>query len=256
MGSYSGKQGPEGHLDLQVPQRAAFRVIYTASQVRPCDRFRPEIAALLANESMQKFLAKRRKTTHGNLKNRMKKNRIGNRVRWNPMAESGFKLGRRDRPVLCMSPLIGVLVLVLGAGLVIARNHLILNETPSVPVGLYAASSPDTATFVTFCLPPLPAGVRHDPAVCTWSRPHGRPVLKRLMATTHRGLHLRGDTANALDPRLFGPLPKKLVRGYWRPVLTWSGHGRHDSPHESIEEWHGECGVAVIGIVDYALGNQ
>ena len=152
--------------------------------------------------------------------------------------------------------LIGVFVLALCTGLVSARYHLILNGTPSVPGGLYPATSPANATFLTFCLPPLPAGVRHDPAVCTWSQPHGRPVLKRLMGTTHRGLHLRGDTANALDSRLFGTLPEKLVRGYWRPVLTWSGYIRHDSPHESIEERHGECGVAVSGTVDHALGDQ
>ncbi len=119
-------------------------------------------------------------------------------------------------------PLIAVLVLTLGVGLVSARNHLILNGTPSVPVGFYAASSPDNATFVTFCLPPLPAGIRHDPAVCTWSQPQGRPVLKRLVATTHRGFRLCGDTANALDSRLFGPLPPELVRGYWQPVLTFN----------------------------------
>ena len=123
--------------------------------------------------------------------------------------------------MLYIGPLIGVLVLALGAGLVSARNHLILNGTPSVPVGLYAASSPDNATFVTFCLPQLPAAVRHDPAVCSWSQPQGRPVLKRLMATTHRGLHLCGDPDNALDSRLFGFLPVELVRGYWRPVLTF-----------------------------------
>ncbi len=93
--------------------------------------------------------------------------------------------------------MIGVFVLALCTGLVSARYHLILNGTPSVPVGLYAVTIPTNATFVTFCLPPLPAGVRHDPAVCTWSQPHGRPVLKQLMGTIHRGLHLRGNTANA-----------------------------------------------------------
>lgn len=123
--------------------------------------------------------------------------------------------------MLHAGPLIGMLVLALGAGLVSARNHLIMNGTPSVPVGLYAASSPDNATFVTFCLPPLSASISHDPVLCTWSQPHGKPVLKRLVAKTDRGLHLCGDSANALDSRLFGPLPPELVRGYWQPVLTF-----------------------------------
>ena len=117
--------------------------------------------------------------------------------------------------------LFGGVVLAVWAGMVAARDSMILNWTASVPVGVYFASSPDDATFVTFCLPPLPETIRHDPAVCTWSRPRGRPVLKRLAATTRRGLHLCGDTSNALDSRLFGPLPAGLVRGYWRPVLTF-----------------------------------
>lgn len=112
-------------------------------------------------------------------------------------------------------------MLAAGAGMVTARDSMILNWTASVPVGVYFASSPDVATFVTFCLPPLPETIRHDPAVCTWSQLRGRPVLKRLAATTRRGLHLCGDSDNALDSRLFGPLSVELVRGYWRPVLTF-----------------------------------
>ena len=40
------------------------------------DQFRPEIEALLANGSTQKFVAKRYNTTPGNLSNWMKKNGI------------------------------------------------------------------------------------------------------------------------------------------------------------------------------------
>ncbi len=149
-----------------------------------------------------------------------------------------------------------LLALSAGSGMVVARDRLILNWTVSVPVGFYVSSNPGSATFVTFCLPPLPSSIRHDPSLCTWSQPRGKPVLKRLVAMTCHGLHLRGDTANALDSRLFGPLPKKLVQGYWRPVLTWSGYVRHDSPHEFIEERNGECGVAVSGTVDHAFGDQ
>ena len=117
--------------------------------------------------------------------------------------------------------LFGGVVLAAGVGMVAARDSIILNWTASVPVGLYFASSSESATFVTFCLPPLPETIRHAPELCTWSQPRGRPVLKRLAATTRRGLHLCGDTFNALDSRLFGPLPVELARGYWRPVLTF-----------------------------------
>ena len=152
--------------------------------------------------------------------------------------------------------LIGGLFLAIGTGIVAARDSLILNWTPSVPVGFYALSNPARATFVTFCLPPLPLWVRHDPGVCTWSNSNGLPILKRLVASGPSGLYLCGDTGNALDSRVFGPLPTELVRGYWRPVLTWSWPGRHNSFHEVIGQRPGECSVEVNGAGNHALGNQ
>ena len=106
------------------------------------------------------------------------------------------------------------------AVLLAGRGRVIVNTSASVPVGLYAAAAPASATFVTFCLPRLPPEVRHDPAFCTPERPAGRPVLKRVHAVTARGVVVGGDRPDALDSRLFGPLEPALVRGWWRPVLT------------------------------------
>ena len=52
----------------------------------------------------------------------------------------------------------GLLAFVVGAGIVSARDHVILKWTPSVPVGHYVSSSPTAAKIVTFCLPSF-AGV-------------------------------------------------------------------------------------------------
>ncbi len=101
------------------------------------------------------------------------------------------------------------------------RDHVVLNTGGSVPVGFCIAVDPADAEYVTFCLPPLPASIRHDPSLCTWSQPRGRPVLKRLFSTTRLGLHLGGDSTNALDSRQFGPSPVELVQGFWRPVLKF-----------------------------------
>ena len=106
------------------------------------------------------------------------------------------------------------------AAVVAVRELVVVNTSGSVPVGLYVAATPATATFVTFCLPRLPRTVRHDPAFCAPDQPKGRPVIKRLHDVTAEGVVVRGDRPDALDSRLFGPLDPALVRGWWRPVLT------------------------------------
>lgn len=117
----------------------------------------------------------------------------------------------------------GLALAVVLAGAVLARDRWLVNTTPSVPVGIYVAAPPAGAGFVSFCLPSLPRTVRHDPGICREGRPEGRPVLKRLEARSERGLILSGDRPDALDSRLFGPLSPALVRGYWRPLLTFGG---------------------------------
>ena len=114
----------------------------------------------------------------------------------------------------------GLTLAVVLAGAVLFRDHWLVNTTPSVPIGIYVAAPPPKAGFVSFCLPSLPPSVWHDPGICRQGQPDGRPVLKRLEARSERGLILRGDSPDALDSRLFGPLSPVLVRGYWRPLLT------------------------------------
>ena len=112
------------------------------------------------------------------------------------------------------------LALAVALGLAAARGRLLVNPTGSVPAGLYAAAEPGRAGFVAFCLPELPAGIRHAPDLCTRSRPGGTPVLKRVAARVPGGVLVRGDARASLDSRVFGPVPAALVRGYYRPLLT------------------------------------
>ena len=60
------------------------------------------------------------------------------------------------------------------------RDQVVLNTGVSVPVGFYIAVDPSDAEYVTFCLPPLPNGVRFDPVLCSPANPNGRPVIKRV----------------------------------------------------------------------------
>ena len=112
------------------------------------------------------------------------------------------------------------LALAVALGLGPARGWFLLNLTGSVPVGLYAAAEPGEASFVAFCLPELPAGIRHAPGLCTGSRPGGTPVLKRIAARAPDGVLVRGDARASLDSRVFGRVPERLVRGHYRPLLT------------------------------------
>ena len=84
------------------------------------------------------------------------------------------------------------------------RDQLVLNTGSSVPVGVYIAADPADAEYVTFCLPPLPHGVRFDPALCSPVNPNGRPVIKRVTGVMDGALHVRGDIPSALDSDLFG----------------------------------------------------
>ncbi|MDE2773166.1 MAG: hypothetical protein OXI46_05605 [Gemmatimonadota bacterium] len=112
-------------------------------------------------------------------------------------------------------------LVVVMVGAVLSRDHWLINTTSSVPIGIYVAAPSAEAGYVSFCLPSLPRTVRYDPGICREGQPAGRTVLKHLEARSERGLILRGDRPDSLDSRLFGPLSPALVRGYWRPLLTF-----------------------------------
>ena len=90
----------------------------------------------------------------------------------------------------------------------------------SVPVGFTIAADPADAGYVTFCRPPLPYGVRFDPAHCSPANPNGRPVTKRVTGVMDGEVHVRGDIPSALDGDLFGGLDIALVRRRCRPVFV------------------------------------
>ena len=99
-------------------------------------------------------------------------------------------------------------------------DQVVLNTGGSVPVGFYIAVDPSDAGFVTFCLPPLPPGIRFDPALCSPANPNGRPVIKRVARVKDGSVRVRGDIPFALDSELFGALDLTLVRGWWRPAFV------------------------------------
>ena len=114
---------------------------------------------------------------------------------------------------------VGALSLILAVA-VMFRDQVVLNTGGSVPVGFYIAADPADAEYVTFCLPPLPHGIRFDPALCNPANPYGRPVIKRVARVTDDAVYVRGDIPFALDSDLFGALDSTMVRGWWRPVLV------------------------------------
>ena len=102
------------------------------------------------------------------------------------------------------------------------RDQVVLNTGSSVPVGFYITVDPADAEYVTFCLPPLPHGIRFNPALCSPANPTGRPVIKRVVRVMDGAVHVRGDIPSALDSDLFGALDSTLVQGWWRPVFVYA----------------------------------
>ena len=113
-------------------------------------------------------------------------------------------------------------ICVLAGGLAIGRERLLVNVSPSAPIGIYVMTDPTDAEFVTFCLPKLTVSIMHDPVLCSPRNPEGIPVIKRIADTLHRELIVTGDGPSPLDSRVFGPLPFDDVRGYWRAFATLS----------------------------------
>ena len=100
------------------------------------------------------------------------------------------------------------------------RDQVVLNTGGSVPVGFYIAADPSDAEYVTFCLPPIPQGIRFDPALCSPANPNGRLVIKRVARMNDGAVYVRGDLPFALDSDLFGALDSTLVRGWWQQALV------------------------------------
>lgn len=125
---------------------------------------------------------------------------------------------RAERIVIYM--LTGLLALIIPLGF---ANHLGLvigNPTNSVPPGLYRIAAPDRAGYVTFCLGTRHRGDPFYPLYCSPDDPGGIRILKRITTRHEDGsLTVSGDTPDALDSRLLGPVRSDDIRGWWTPLI-------------------------------------
>ncbi|WP_316014656.1 hypothetical protein [Roseobacter sp. HKCCA0434] len=101
-----------------------------------------------------------------------------------------------------------------------ASPHLLLVRTPSVPVGLYIRSSESGATYVTFCLPELPPGIRAPAHLCQPGNPDGRPVIKQIERRVGEGYVLVGQGEYPLDSSVLGPVAHAHIVGFYRPLIV------------------------------------
>ncbi|MCA0367946.1 MAG: S26 family signal peptidase [Proteobacteria bacterium] len=157
---------------------------------------------------------------------------------------------------------VGVAVFLLGCTALIVRETLgtaLINESPSLPKGLYLRSpgaSPDRASIVAVPQPAVaraylgalgaPAGMLlikrvsavEGDIVCRWGarvttpdrtvaalardrRGVALPVWSGCRRLEAGDLFLLGDTASSFDSRYFGPVRRSEVAGVYREVLTW-----------------------------------
>ena len=110
--------------------------------------------------------------------------------------------------------LIGLVHLATATGLIIG------NAKPSVPRGLYMRDEPHKAQYVTFCLQTRHRTKSFYKMACSRDAPHKTRILKRIVKRNTDGtLIVEGDTPNALDSRILGPITPSQIRGYWRPLI-------------------------------------
>ena len=170
---------------------------------------------------------------------------------------------RRKRPLphgllpLSLGPVLGVVLL--GGALHDGPALAVVNESPSLPRGLYIRderATPERGAVVTVPQPPsvrpylarlgMPADVRlikrvaatAGDAVCSdgrWLLAPGRMVEVRGVDRTGAALpvwrgcrrlapderFLLGDTPTSLDSRYFGPVRTAQIEGVYRETLTW-----------------------------------
>lgn len=150
-------------------------------------------------------------------------------------------------------------LLVLGVVAHVAPMLAIVNESPSVPKGLYvrvAASAPKTGDVVAIPQPPsarsylaslgMPADVKlikrvaaaAGDTICTANgtvvlpgrvlpvRDHDRrgwtlPGWRGCRRLAPNEVFLVGDTANSFDSRYFGPVRSAQVEGVFREAVRW-----------------------------------
>ena len=119
----------------------------------------------------------------------------------------------------------GVALLAILVGTIhqlVSHGMLIGNHSPSVPPGLYIASSPHTATYVSFCLRDDHIDIAMAGGFCHTANPDGTHILKRIVRRhTDQSLTVTGATAHALDSRVLGDITPRMIHGWWQPLWTW-----------------------------------
>ncbi|MCY4288612.1 MAG: hypothetical protein OXC63_08470 [Aestuariivita sp.] len=119
-----------------------------------------------------------------------------------------------------------VLIAVLGLATVavnaaVGNGVIIGNATPSVPRGVYLRSTPEDASYVSFCLAQSHRMMISYGDYCRPEQPMATRILKRIERTLPDGrLIVRGNTQKSLDSRLLGPVDPESIQGWWRPLLV------------------------------------
>ncbi|MCY4306116.1 MAG: hypothetical protein OXC62_15275 [Aestuariivita sp.] len=113
-------------------------------------------------------------------------------------------------------------IIVVAVNQLVSNGVVVGNYSPSAPTGLYITSLPRTATYVSFCLRDDHIDIATTGEFCHAGNPHGTRVLKRIvMRHSHNRLIVAGDTPQALDSRVLGDITPLMIRGWWRPLLTF-----------------------------------
>ena len=99
-------------------------------------------------------------------------------------------------------------------------RFVIVNTSPSVPIGIYLRAAPDGAEYVSFCVrqADIDAG-RAGERFCTVEGKKGVTILKRIEARRADGSYwVLGDHPRALDSRSLGWISDEQVREYWESI--------------------------------------
>ena len=131
------------------------------------------------------------------------------------------------KPVLTQSELRIVAVSIAAAASLIAcaaSGLILINDSPSAPIGLYARTLPfQTPTYVSFCLPQKLKDTTFYDMACSPDRPDHTHILKAIDQTDPaRGYWVTSPHPQALDSRRIGWVAQNQVIGFWHPLIVWS----------------------------------
>ena len=141
------------------------------------------------------------------------------------------RLNRSPISPRLMVTALGIGVLLLAIAAANAAGLIIGNPTTSVPRGLYYATGPARAEYVSFCLDHRHRYAAYYPPFCSPDHPDGLRILKRIAARAPEGhLIVRGDGPRALDSRILGAVHKDQIRGWWRALIQIGAAQKEASP--------------------------